>query len=175
MKKLGLVFKESSENLIKNRLSDSQAMFIVKYSGVSGPELSGLRRDLRAVKASFFVVKNSVARRALKGVGMNLLLEAIEGPSGLVFAKEEPVGVSKVLCNFSKIHEQLRIEAGSLKDKILKKEDIEKLAKLPSLKVLRAQVVMTLNSPLQRLAMVLNGSLRKFVYCLEQVKNKKTE
>ncbi|MDI6758084.1 MAG: 50S ribosomal protein L10 [Candidatus Omnitrophota bacterium] len=173
MKKLGLIFKESSENLIKNRFSSSVAIFIVRYSGVSGLELNNLRLSLKAAKASFFVAKNSVARRALEGVGMSSLLEAIEGPSGLVFAKEDGLSVSKVLCDFSKTHEQLKIEAGSLKDKILKKEDIERLAKLPSMEVLRAQVVVALNSPLQQLAMVLNGVLRKFVYCLEQVKNKK--
>ncbi len=173
MKKLGLIFKESSENLIKNKLSDSAAMFIVRYSGVSGPELNNLRQGLKIVQAALFVTKNSVVRRALKAAKMELLLKAIEGPSGLVFVKDEPVSVSKVLCNFSKAHEQLKIEAGFLKGKILGKEDIEKLAKLPSLGILRAQVVMALNSPLQRLAGVLNTTLTKFVYCLEQVKNKK--
>ena len=186
MKKIGLIFKESSENLIKNNLKDSSAMFILKYSGISGPQLSNLRQGLESVKATFFVVKNSVARRALKmtghkavvgpplaqATGMELLLKAIEGPCGLVFVKEEPASVSKVLCNFSKAHEQLKIEAGFLLGRFLEKKDIEMLSLLPSREILRAQVVMVLNSPLQRLALVLNATLTKFVYCLEQIRQR---
>jgi len=59
------------------------------------------------------------------------------------------------------------------KDKMLDKKDIEMLAKLPVKAVLRAQVVMMLKSPITGVVMVLNQTLRKFVYCLEQIKNKK--
>ncbi len=173
MKKIGLIFRETSENQIKDGLKNSVAMFILKYSGVSGPDLNSLRLNLKNVKARFFVVKNSIARRALKSVEMDSLLKAIEGPSGLVFVKDEPVSVSKVLCDFSKAHEQLKIEGGFLKNKILEGKDIETLSKLPSLEVLRTQVVVALNSPLQRLAVVLNATLTKFVYCLDQIRRKK--
>jgi large subunit ribosomal protein L10 len=183
MKKIGLIFKESSENLIKERIEDSSAVFILKYSGISGPQLSSLRQDLEGVKARFFVVRNSVARRSLKmtgrkavfakATGIELLLKAVEGPCGLIFVKEEPASVCKVLCNFSKVHEQIKIEAGFLNDRILEKKDIEMLSILPSREILRAQVVAALNSPLQRLVLALNATLTKFVYCLEQIKNKK--
>jgi large subunit ribosomal protein L10 len=173
MKKLGLIFKETSENRIKDTLKNSGALFIIKYSGLSGPDLNTLRLNLTNSKASLFVVKNSVARRALKSIGQEGLVSSIEGPCGLVFVKDEPVGVSKILCNFLKEHEPLKLEKGLLKDKVIEKKDIESMSKLPSKEVLRAQVVCTLNSPISGLVITLNQVLAKFVICLDQIKQKK--
>jgi large subunit ribosomal protein L10 len=173
MKKFGLIVKEISENRIKDRLKESGAVFIVKYSGLSSPDLSSLRLKLKNSQASLFVAKNSVARRALKEAGLEGLSKKIDGPSCFIFVKDEPVGASKLLCDFAKAHEQLKLEGGLLKDKILEKKDIEALAKLPSKEVLRAQVVMTLNAPIAGFVIVLNQTLKKFVYCLDQVREKK--
>jgi len=173
MKKLGLVFKEVSENRIKNSLKESEAVFIVRYSGVASPALCSLRQTLKGSRASLFVVKNSVARRALKDSGLESLVKSIEGPCAVVFIKDEPVAVSKSLFDFVKEHEQLKVEIGSLKNKVLEKKDIEAMSKLPSREVLRAQVVMTLNSPISGLVITLNQLLAKFVYCIDQIKQKR--
>lgn len=175
MKKIGLVVKEASENRIKNSLKSSNAFFVVKYSGLSSPDLTALRQSLKVAQASMFVAKNSVARRALKDSGLEAIIKTIEGPCGLIFVNEEPVNASKALCNFSKEHEQLKLEAGFLENKVLGQKDIEALAKLPSKEVLRAQVVMVLNSPIWRLVVTLNQILAKFVYCLDQIKQKKRD
>lgn len=173
MKKIGLLVKEISENKIKSRLKASSAFFIVRYSGLSSPDLSSLRQNLKDTRAEMFVPKNSVARRALKSAGFADLCAKIDGPSGFVFIDDEPVATSRILCGFAKTNERLKLEGGFFGDKILEKQDIEALAKLPAKEVLRAQVVMTLNSPIRNLVVVLNQTLRKFVYCLEQIKNKK--
>jgi len=174
MKKLGLIFKETSENRIKDTLESSNAVFIVKYSGLSGLDLNILRKNLKGTNASLFVVKNSVARRALKAAGRENLVGSVEGPCAMVFAKDEPVGASKVLCGFMKEHEPLKLERALLKNKIIEKKDIESMSKLPSREVLRAQVVGALNAPIFGLAFTLNQVLSKFVYCLDQIKQKKS-
>lgn len=173
MKKLGLVIKETSEATVKNRLKDSPSMFIIKYSGVASPDMSILRRSLRGSNASLLVVKNSVARRALKEAGRDSLLPSVDGPCGMVFCKDEPVAPSKVLFDFLKTHEALKIDGGYLLDKILTSKDVESLSKLPSREVLRAQVVMAINAPRVKLVMTLNTMLKKLVVCLDQIKSKK--
>jgi len=173
MKKIGLIVKEVSENRIKNTLKDSYAMFIIKYSGLSSPDISALRLVLRKADAKLFVAKNSVARRALKDSGLEPLVKSIDGPCGLIFVKEEPVGASKVLYNFYKDHNKLVLEAGVLKDKIIEKKDIEAMSKLPSKEALRAQAVCTLNAPIAGLAIALNQILVKFVICVDQIRQKK--
>jgi large subunit ribosomal protein L10 len=174
MKKIGLIFKETSENQIKSNLASSDAVFIVKYSGLSGPDLNLLRMNLLSSNARLFVVKNTVARRAISNPAIKDIIKAIDGPCGFVFVKDEPVAASKALCSFFKDHEKLKLEGGFLKDKLIAKSDIENMAKLPAKDVLRTQVVCALNSPIAGFVMVLNQTLKKFVYCLEQIKNKKT-
>lgn len=173
MKKLGLLFKETSEKLIKSNLKESESFFIINYAKVSGPGMNTLRQSLKNVRASLFMVKNSVARRALKDVKLDSLAESIEGPCGLVFLKDEPVSASRILCDFSRSHELLKLRGGFLEDRFLDKKDIEALSRLPSKEVLRAKAVMALKSPIFGIVMVLNQTLKKFVYCLEQVRQKK--
>jgi len=173
MKKISLLFKETSANRIKNFLKDSSAVLVIKYSGLSSPDLTMLRKKLKSSNATFFVVKNCVAKRCLRDSGIEPLVKKIEGSCGLVFVKEEPVAASRVLCNFLKDHQNLGLEGGILEDRLLEKKDIESMALLPSGEVLRLQVVMALNSPISGLVVTLNQILAKFVYCLEQIKQKK--
>ncbi|MFA5145279.1 MAG: 50S ribosomal protein L10 [Candidatus Omnitrophota bacterium] len=173
MKKVSVLFKETSENRIKGYLKDHGSVLVIKYSGLSGPDLNTLRKELRSSSATLFVVKNCVAQRALHDSGIDILVNRIEGPCGLIFVKEEPVEASRVLCNFLKSHEKLGLTGGALKDKLLEKADIELMASLPSKETLRFKVVVALNSPISGLVVTLNQVLTKFVYCLDQIKNKK--
>jgi large subunit ribosomal protein L10 len=172
MKKLGVLFKEASESRIKRSIKDNSSFFIVKYSGLSGPELNALRLSLRDAKSELFVVKNTIARRALKEIGKEGLTKTVDGPCGFVFAPE-PVGTSKVLFNFSKDHGELILEGGVLNDGIIDSAQVVALAKLPSREVLLAQAVGAIKSPITGLVMVLKGNLRKLVFALEQIRAKK--
>jgi large subunit ribosomal protein L10 len=172
MKKLSTIFKEASENRIKKGLKDSEAFFVVKYSKLSGPDLNALRKSLRGIDSEMLVVRNNTARRALSGQD-KALLNFVQGPCGFVFSKKEPVEASKVLFNFTKDHANLILEGGLLKDKLLNSKDIEALAKLPSREVLLTKTVMAIKSPITGLVFVLKGNLRKLVFCLDQVKQKK--
>lgn len=173
MKKIGLLVKETSGNRIKNYIKESNAILVVKYSGLPSPDISTLRQNLKSSNSMLFVIKNNIAVRALRDSGLDLLIKTIQGPCALVFVKDEVVGACRVLCNFLKYHEKLGLEGGILKDKFLEKKDIESMAKLPSKEVLRLQVVMALNSPISGLVITLNQILAKFVYCLEQIKEKR--
>lgn len=173
MKKLGLLFKEVSANRIKESLKTNNNVFIIKFSGLSSPDMTTLRQELTGSCATLFVAKNSLLRRVFKDSQLEALVGSIEGPCGLVFSKDEPVVATGVLYNFSKSHEQLKLEGGFLSGKILKKTEIERLAKLPSKDILRAQVVGALISPISGLVYVLSGNLKKLVYCLGQIKKKK--
>lgn len=174
MEKLGRLIKELSRDRIKDFVKDSNSIIVIKYSGLSSIDLDSLRSSLKKSNARLFVVKNSVCHRALKDIGLEALIKSVEGPCGLVFTEDEPVAASKILCNFSKDHEALIFEGGILKDNhVIEKKDIELMARLPSKGILRAQLVATLNAPIQGLAMTLNQVIRKFVCCLEEIKQKR--
>lgn len=175
MKKLGLLFRETLENRIKSYLKESNSVFIITYSKLSSSDLTVLRKSLKGTKANLFVAKNSLVRRALKDSKLDDLAKCVQESCGLVFVKEDPIDTTRVLWNFSKEHEQLKFRGGLLKDRNLDKEDIETLAKLPAKAVLRAQVVIILNSPISGLVFVLSQTLRKFIYCLDQIKIAKSQ
>ena len=85
MKKIGQLVKETSENRIKDTFKASQGLIIVKYSGVSSPDMSALRKTLKGSGADLFVVKNSIARRAMKELGLDGLIPSIQTPCGMIF------------------------------------------------------------------------------------------
>ncbi|MBU4252478.1 MAG: 50S ribosomal protein L10 [Candidatus Omnitrophica bacterium] len=174
MKKIGQLVKETSESRIKDSFKASLGLIIVKYSGVSSPDMSALRKTLKGSDADLFVVKNSIARRAMKELGLENLIPSIQSPCGMIFFKDEPVDISRILCAFRKEHEKLILEGGLLQDKLLTLKDIELMSKLPSKDALRGKLVVVLNSPILKLVVVLNQSLKKFVYCLDQIKQKKS-
>jgi large subunit ribosomal protein L10 len=173
MKKLGAIFRETSQGVIKSRIRDSSTLLVVKYLGLKSPEMSILRQSLKSARAGMLVVKNTVARRALKDTGLEVIIKSIEGPCGLVFAQEEPVDLSRVLYKFSQEHAALKVEGGIFHDRLVDKDKIEALAKLPGKQILRTQVVGGLKSPITRIVLVLNGNLRKLVICLEQIRQKR--
>jgi large subunit ribosomal protein L10 len=173
MKKIGQLVKETSENRIKDTFKASQGLIVVKYSGVSSPDMSSLRKSLRGSGADLLIVKNSLARRAMKELGLENLIPSIQSPCGMIFFKDEPVDTSRILCAFRKEHEKLVLEGGLLQDKLLTLKDIEIMSTLPSKDALRGKVVMVLNLPLVKLVTVLNQTLKKFVYCLDQIRQGK--
>ncbi|MDD5255272.1 MAG: 50S ribosomal protein L10 [Candidatus Omnitrophica bacterium] len=175
MKKLGAIFRETLESRIKENLKSSSNVFIINYAKLSSPDMSQLRQALKGTRASLFVAKNTVAKRALKESGYESLVGLLEGPCGLVFIPDEPVVTSKALCDFTKDHENLKLAGGCMGEKVLAAADIQAMAKLPSKEVLRTQVVIGLKSPITGLVMVLKGNLRKLVFCLEQIKQKKND
>ncbi len=174
MKKIGVIIRETAEKDITKGLKDSGSFFVVRYSGLSSPDMTALRQVLRDTRSRMFVVKNTVARRALKGSGLEPVIKSIEGPCGLIFVQDEPVDASKALVTFAKAHDKLVLAAGFMQDKVLEKTEIEALAKLPSKDMLRAQTVGALKAPITGFVMVLNQTLKKFVYCLDQIKQKKS-
>jgi len=175
MKKIGQLVKETSESRIKDSLKANQGLIIVKYSGVSSPDMSALRKTLKGAGSDLFVVKNSIARRAMKELGQEGLIPSIQSPCGMIFFKDEPVDTSRILCAFRKEHEKLVLEGGLLQDKLLTLKDIELMSTLPSKDVLRGKVVVALNGPSAKFVIVLNGALKKLVVCLDQIRQSKSK
>ena len=77
MKKLGLIFKETSQKQLNSQLKEAHSLFVIGYTKLSSPDLTNLRMSLQKADASLFVVKNNVARRALKDSGLDILLSLI--------------------------------------------------------------------------------------------------
>ncbi|RKY30046.1 MAG: 50S ribosomal protein L10, partial [Candidatus Omnitrophota bacterium] len=173
MEKIGVLIKQALSNRVRDSLKHSNSIFVIKYERLSSPDLTTLRQALKNTKATLFVTKNSVAIRSLSDSNFQAISKYIQGSCGLVFAKDDPVTTCRALYEFLRAHEQLKVEGAIIEDRLFESKELEALSKLPTKEVLRMQLVMTLKSPIRGFAAVLKQTLRKFVYCLDQVKTKK--
>lgn len=137
---------------IKNDFSQSEASFVVGYKGLTVKQLQALRKELRSKNGSFKVAKGRLVKLAVKDLnGVNSLSPYFKEQIGVVFAADQVSGVAKVLYNFSKANQGLKLVAGFFDERVLPSKDIERIATLPSREELLAQVCFMLNMQMVRL------------------------
>lgn len=174
MKKLGLLLKEEAKKIIKDNLQKADSIFLVKYSGLSAVDLNILRNSLCNCGSTLMVTKNSVVKRVFQDQqDYQALCSFIQGPCGLVFVNKDLIITSHIIRDFAKNHPNFDVKAGLLKDRILTRDDIELLSKIPSLSSLHGKLVGGLKSPIHRLAFSLKQILNKLVWVLDKIKEKK--
>lgn len=165
--------KESVVSQLRNQFSHSEAAFLVEYRGLTVRQLERLRSDLRQKGGTFKITKARLMKLAVDGLEQQDLTPFFKDQVGLVFATKETPTVAKVLSDFAKEHAALQLIVGCLDNKILQKNDVMRIATLPSREVLLAQVAGTLNAPITGLASVLNQLLVRLIWTLKQVEEQK--
>ncbi|MFH1338800.1 MAG: 50S ribosomal protein L10 [Candidatus Omnitrophota bacterium] len=173
MKKLGLLIKEETQKVLKERLKDSDGFLLVGYSGLSASDLNVLRNSLSGVDSSLMVIKNSVSKRVLES--HQELQSRISGPCGLIFVGKDLISTTRVIYEFLKRNANLEVKAGFLKDRIVTEEEIKALSRIPSLSALHSRLLGGLKFPISGFVFSLKQILNKLVWALSQVKDKKKQ
>ncbi len=158
---------------MKGRLEKAEATFLVDYQGLNVEAMSKLRRELREVGAEFQVIKNRLLKLASENTHTAALQSHMEGPSALALTYEDVVGPAKVLVNFAKDFEHLKIKAGQISGKVLDLEAIKRLAELPSREVLLSQALSAMQAVPGSFVRVLNAIILKFLYVLKAIEQQK--
>jgi len=159
---------------LKKKFLDSDAAFLVGFSGLNVQKMHELRLELRPKGGSFKIAKARLMKIAVDGGdGVSELRPFIKDQIGLVFAKEGFSEVAKVLSDFSKKNKNLSLVAGYLDSQVFGKEKISQIALLPSREVLLSQLCGTLNAPIARMARALNMVILKPVLAIKQIGEKK--
>ena len=153
---------------LKERLDGVRALLVTEYRGLTVQQLSDLRKQLRTVAAEYRVVKNRLARLALASSDLAGISGQLRGPTGMILAKGDPVGVAKALHVFDRTNQALVIKAGVVDGQVLEADGLKSLAEMPSREALRAQVVGAITGPLTQLVGLLTAPQRELVYVLEQ-------
>ena len=148
-------------------LEKSNAVFMTEYTGLSVKRMQELRAAVRKSDGSFLVTKNTLMVRALEKTGRPAPADQLTGQLATGFALNEVPGLAKALTDFLEDEDEISVKFGILGDKILSAEEISDLAKLPSLEVLRAQILGLIQTPAQNLAAVVAGSVRQVVNVLD--------
>ena len=142
--------KEKIVAELTERLQASETMIVADYRGLSVKEIDDLRTKLLEQGASFTVVNNSLTRRAAEAAGADALLTLLDGPSAIAFLETggDAVAVAKALADSAKTTRILAVRGGVMQGRAITAEEVEELAKLPPVDVLRGQVLGAVAAPL---------------------------
>jgi large subunit ribosomal protein L10 len=147
------VKKEDKERVVAElteRLRTTETLLVADYRGLTMPQIDDLRTKLLEHGARFAVVKNTLTRRAAEAVGSDTLLALLEGPTAIAFLESDgdPVAVAKALVDAARETRVLVVRGGMLEGRPVQPEEIESLAKLPPVDILRGQVLGAVTAPL---------------------------
>jgi len=164
--------KEASVSELAARLAGAKNLFLTDYAGLTVDEITKLRGELRKDGTTYTVVKNTLFRIAAGDLA-GKLESFLAGPTGVVFAGQDPVAPAKALKTFSDTVKRVTVKAAYIDGQVVDAAQVEKLAKLPPKLELIANLVGTLAGPLRGLVTVLSGNQNGLVRVLDAIREQK--
>jgi large subunit ribosomal protein L10 len=152
------ITKERKNELIAQYsewVSRSNALVLTQYVGLTMKDIDALRAKVRESGGEFHIIKNTLAKLAFEQAGLKVPKGQFEGSTAIVFAFTDAPAVVKIVTEFAKSSEFLKIKGGFLDKQALTTENVKALAALPPLPVIRAQLLGTLLAPAGKLVRTL--------------------
>lgn len=168
--------KQKEEILADLTESFKQAKSVVfsQYQGTNVKNMRELRKRLKQQKVNFKVARKTLMTLAARKVGFEQIPdEMMQGPIGLAFSMGDEIAPAKVLHEFGKTADTVKIVGAIFEGKFIDAAAAKTLALLPSREVLLARLVGSMKSPIAGFHAVLHGLLRNFVYALAEIQKKK--
>ena len=148
--------------------------FLIDFKGITVPQVTELRKQVRETGSQYIVVKNTLALIAVKDSPLKTLEKQFSGMTAVAFNRTDAVALAKALTKFAKDVPTVQFKGAMLNGQIVPATQIQNIASLPSREELVSKLLYLLQSPIRGLAIVLNANIRNIAVVLDQIAQQKT-
>ena len=153
--------KQKQVTELSEKIAGAVTGLVIDYKGTNVTDDTALRKELRENGVDYFVVKNTILRRAIDGTSVQEIESVLEGTTAIALSNEDYTAAARILCKFAESHENFKIKTGFLDGKVIDLDTIDSLAKLPSKEVLLATVLGAFQAPIAAFARAVQAIVDK--------------
>jgi large subunit ribosomal protein L10 len=167
--------KAAAISELNEGIGNATNAFLISFRGITVPQVTELRRQVRESGSEYLVVKNTLALIAVKDSPLVALKEQFKGETAVAFNKTDAVGLAKALTKFAKDVPSVQFKGAMLNGQIVPATEIQNIANLPSREELIAKLLYLMQSPIRGLVTVLSANIRNLAVVIDQIAKQKGE
>ena len=159
--------KEQLVEKMRDDLVQAKSIIMTCHMGIDVNTVNDLRSDFRANGVHYHVIKNTLAKIAVRDTELENMADAFTGPTALAYSFEDAVAPAKVIADFADDHDAFEVKGGYLDGKLIDVEGVTQLAKMPTKDELRAKLLRTFNAAPTNFVRLLNAAPKNFLNVLK--------
>lgn len=159
--------KEALVQKMRDEFGQAKSIIMTNHAGIGVNTVNELRSEFRANGVHYHVVKNTLAKLAVKDTDLEIMADAFRGPTAVAYSFEDAVAPAKVISDFADDHEAFELKGGYLDGKMIDVASVEALAKMPTKDELRAKLLRTFNAAPTNFVRLLNAAPKNFLNVLK--------
>jgi large subunit ribosomal protein L10 len=154
-------------------IGTAQNAFVLDFKGITVPQVTELRKQVRESGSEYVVIKNTLALIAVKDSPLQKLTGTFSGMTAIAYNTTDPVALAKVLTKFAKDVPSVQFKGALLAGQVVAAGEIQNIANLPSREELLSKLLYLMQHPIRGLAVVLNGTIRNIAVVLSEISKQK--